>query len=134
LSVLLNVILALLELMVLVPVKLTGLGNTRGLAPETVILFPIWMRFALVKTRFVRGAVLPTAPEKMALPPVPARNVNAVAPFKVPKKLILAPAAVPPPFVVSIVGLPETETGPVMVTMPPLVVILFGTLMAVEPV
>ncbi len=40
-KVLLKEILALLEVMVLVPSKVTGLGNVRALAPETVTLFVI---------------------------------------------------------------------------------------------
>jgi hypothetical protein len=130
----LKVIRALLELIMLVPVKLTGLGNTRGLAPVTVMLFPIWMRFALVKRISVKGAVLPVAAERVIFPPVPARSVKAVAPFREPEKLMLAPAGVPPASVVSIVGLLEIATGPAIVTMPPQVVILLGTLIAVEPV
>ena len=41
LSVLLKEILALFEVIVLVPVKLTGLGKVKALAPVTVILLPI---------------------------------------------------------------------------------------------
>ena len=126
--------LALFELIVTGPIRLTGLGKLNGLAPETVILLAIWMRFALVKARFVGGAVFPTVLEKVTTPPVPARNVNAVAPFTVLEKLMFAPAAVPPALVVSIVGLPETVTGPVIVTIPPLVVMLPATLIAVDPV
>ena len=133
-NVLLKVRLALLVVIKLVPVKLTGLEKTRGLAPETVILLPTWMRLALVNTRFVKGVELPTAPEKMTFPPVPARNVNDVAPLTVLEKLIFAPAGVPPALVVSIVGVVEITTGPVIVTMPPLVVMFPATLIAVEPV
>lgn len=41
--VVLKVTLALLELIVLVPVIRTGLGNVNAFAPETVRLFPIWI-------------------------------------------------------------------------------------------
>ena len=41
LRVLLKEMLALLDKMVLGPVKLTGLGNVKGLAPVMVMLFPI---------------------------------------------------------------------------------------------
>jgi hypothetical protein len=40
-SVLEKLIFALLDVIVLVPVRLTGLGKLKGLAPVTVILFPI---------------------------------------------------------------------------------------------
>ena len=92
------------------------------------------MRTALVNARFVKGAVLPTAPVKVTLPAVPARNVTAVAPLRVLEKLIFAPAAVPPAFVLSKVGLPLAVTGPVIVIIPPLVVTLPPTLIAVDPV
>jgi len=41
LSVLLNPTFALFEVIVLVPVKLTGLVNVSGFTPVTVMLFPI---------------------------------------------------------------------------------------------
>ena len=40
-KVLLKPIFALLEVMMLLPVKLTGLAKVKGLAPDTLILFPI---------------------------------------------------------------------------------------------
>ena len=79
--------LVLLLLMVLVPVKLTGSGNVKVLAPVTVILAPIWIRLALVKERLVNGAVAPTAPLKVTVP-VPPTNVKAFAPFTVLLKVI----------------------------------------------
>jgi hypothetical protein len=134
LMVLLKVTLALLEVMVLVPVKSTGLGKVRGLAPEIVMLFPIWIWPALVKIRFVGGAVPPTTPPKETTPPVPARRVRGTAPFNVLEKLMFAPAGVPPPLVLSIVmGVLVIETGPVMV-MTPLVVTFPPTLITVDPV
>ena len=87
-----------------------------------------------MKLKFVKAFVAPTAPLNETVPPVPARSVRAVAPFKVLEKLILAPAAVPPAFVLSMVGDPVMATGPVMVMMPPLVVMLPFTLITVEPV
>ena len=41
LRVLVKLILLLFEVMLLVPVKLTGTAKERGLAPDTVILLPI---------------------------------------------------------------------------------------------
>ena len=125
---------ALFERMTLVPVKLTGLGKLNGLAPVTVVLAPTWIRLALVKERLVNALVPPTAPLNDIVPPVPARRVNAVAPLRVLEKLMFAPAAVPPALVVSIVGAPVIATGPVMVTIPPLVVMFPFTLIAVDPV
>ena len=89
---------------------------------------------ALVNVKFVNGAVLPTAPEKMTFPAVPARSVNAVAPLTVLEKVILAPAAEPPALVLSNVGLPDIATGPVILMMLPLVVMLPPTLIALDPV
>lgn len=77
---------------------------------------------------------MPTAPEKITFPAVPARTVIAVAPFNVLVKLMFAPAGVPPALVLSKVGLPDAVTGPVMVMMPPAVVTFPPTLMAVDPV
>ena len=87
-----------------------------------------------MKERFVRAAVPPTAPVKETIPAVPALNVSAVAPLSVLEKLMLAPAGVPPAFVVSKVGAPETVTGPVIVITPPLVVMLPPMLIAVGAV
>jgi hypothetical protein len=50
------------------------------------------------------------------------------------EKLMLAPAAVPPVFVVSIVTAPVSDTGPDNATEPPAVVILFPRLMMVGEV
>ena len=125
---------ALLDVIVLVPVILTGFGKTRGLAPDTVMLLPTWIEAALVNTRFVRGVVPPTAPLKEITPAVPAAKVKDVAPLSVLEKLILAPAAVPPAFVVSNVGVLVIATGPVIVIAPPLVVMFPFTLIAVDPV
>lgn len=114
----------LLEI-VLVPVKLTATGNVSVLAPLTVILAPTEMLAALVNERFVKGVLPPTAPAKETTPAVPARKVKARAPLIVladVRKLILAPAAVPPALVVSIVGLAFKVIGPVMLTTPPDVV------------
>ncbi len=91
------------------------------------------MEFALVNERFVNG-VDPTIPLKMTLPEVPARKVSAVAPFNVLENVMVAPAAVTPPFVLSMVGAFATVTGPVKLMAPPLVVILPFTLIAVDPV
>lgn len=76
LIVLLKVTLALLEVMVLAPVNVTGLGKFKGLAPVTVMLFPIWIKDALVKTRFVKAALPPTAPVNVTVP-VPAARLSA---------------------------------------------------------
>ena len=133
-SVVLKVIFALLEVIVLPPVKLTGFANTSALAPDTVMLFAIWIRAAFVNTRFVGGVVPPTTPEKVIFPPVPAFIVRAVAPLTVLLKLMFAPAAVPPAFVVSRVGLPAKTVGPAKVMTPPAVVMLPLTLIAVGAV
>ena len=134
-NVLPKVMLALFEVIVLVPVKETGIApKVSGLAPETVILLPTWIRFALVNVMLVGGAVPPTAPLKITLPPVPALSVSVVAPLIVLVKLIFAPAAVPPAFVLSKSGAPEIVTGPVIVMMPPEVVTFPPILIAVEPV
>jgi hypothetical protein len=111
----LKVMFAPLEVMALVPVKLRALPKTSGLDPETVILFPTWMRLALVNIRLAGGAVPPTIPPNETLPIVPARKAIVVVPFKELVKLIFAPAATPPAFVVSKVGEPEAITGPVNV-------------------
>jgi len=127
-SVLLKPILALFEVIVLVPVKLTGLGKVRVLAPVTVILLAIWIVFALRKRRLVRALVLPTAAPKTAFPAVPARIVRIFAPLIVlvaPKKVIAAPAGMIPRSVLSSVTLFPRVTGPVMVIVPKDIVEIF---------
>jgi hypothetical protein len=131
--VLLKLTFALFEVIVLVPPKLTGLGKVSGFAPETVMLAPTLIELALVKLKFVGAAVPPTAPVKVTTPPVPALSVTAVAPLSVLEKLMFAPAAVPPAFVLSNVGAPLAVTGPVIVMTPPLVVTFPPTLIAVDP-
>jgi hypothetical protein len=125
-------------LITLVPVKTTGLGKMIGkmiaAAPVNVMLLPTWIEAALVKTRFMRGVVPPTAPVNEMTPAVPALNVSAVAPLSVLEKLMLAPVTVPPLFVLSNVGAPAIATGPVIVMTPPLVVTFPFTLIAVAPV
>ena len=133
-TVLPKVTLALFEVIVLGPVKLTGLENVRGLAPESVILLPTWTSAALVTTRPVRGVVPPIAPPKDTTPAVPAVIVRVAAPLIVLVKLMFAPAAVPPAFVLSRSVAPVMTTGPVMVMTPPLVVTFPFKLIAVEPV
>ena len=133
-NVLLNAMLAPFDVTTLAPAKVTGLEKANGFAPVTVILLPIEIEAALVKARFVNAAVPPTAPPNVTTPAVPARKVSAVAPFTVLEKLMFAPAAVPPAFVVSIVGFPLSKTDPDNVTAPPLVVVLPPNAIAVEPV
>ena len=125
---------ALFEVMVLVPVKFTALGKVSGFAPVTVILLPTLIEAALVKLKLVSAAVPPTAPVKATTPPVPALTVTAVAPFNVFEKLIFAPAAVTPAFVLSNVGALLTDVGPDIVMGPPFVVTFPATLIAVDPV
>lgn len=132
--VLLKVIFALFEVMVLVPVNKTGLENANGLAPETVMLLPIWIWLALVKARLASGVVPPTAPAKITFPEDPELSVRAPPPLSVLVKLMFAPEAEFPPLVVSKVGLPVTIAGPVIVIVAPLVVMLPPTLIAVDPV
>ena len=92
---------------------------------------------ALVKIRFVKGVVPPTAPENETTPAVPAWSVNAVAPLIVletVEKLIFAPAGVPVAFVVSrVIGVVKT-TGPAIVMIPPALVKFPFKLMAVDAV
>ena len=88
---------------------------------------------ALVTARLLNELNPPTAPLKEIMPPVPAPRVNAVVPSRVLEKLIFAPA----PALLEKVGDPEIETGPVIVIVPVvavLVVILPPTLMAVGAV
>ncbi len=86
----------------------------------------------------VSGVPPPTAPVIATMPPVPPFNVKFCAPLIVVEelaKLIIAPAGVLPPFVVSRVTPAVVKfTGPIIVTMPPLVVILLAILIAVVPV
>jgi hypothetical protein len=133
-TVLPNVTLALFDVIVEAPAKLTGLENVRGLAPESVILLPTWTSAALVTTRPVRGVVPPIAPPKDTTPAVPAVIVRVAAPLIVLVKLILAPAAVTPAFVLSSSVAPVMTTGPVIVITPPLVVTFPFKLIAVAPV
>ena len=63
------------------------------------------MRAALENVKLVKGAILPKAPVKVTFPAVPAAKAKSNAPLRVLEKLIVAPAGVPPPFVLSkIVG------------------------------
>jgi len=136
-SVLLKPILALFEVIVLVPVKLTGLGKVRVLAPVTVILLAIWMMLALVKERLVSALVLPTAAPKTAFPADPALIVSAFAPLIVlvtPEKVIAAPADMDPRSVLSSVRVFARVTGPVMVIVPKDVVIFPFKEIPVDPV
>lgn len=96
-----NVMKAFVELIVLVPVMLTGLGNVRGLAPVTVIFAPMSIRLALVKTRLVRGVGDPTAPLN-ATTPVPATKVKELFPVMDPLKVIVPFAVVRTGEVVSV--------------------------------
>jgi len=135
-SVLLKPMLALFEVSVLAPVKLTGLRKMRGLAPVTVILLAIWMVLALVKMRLVSALVLPTAAPKTAFPADPALIVSAFAPLIVlvtPEKVIAAPAGMVPRSVLSSVRVFPRVTGPVMVIVPKDVVIFPFKEIAVVP-
>ena len=87
-----------------------------------------------MNTRFVGGVVPPTIPPKTTFPVVPALKVTAVAPLSVLENVMVAPAGVPPPLVVSKVGAPDATTGPVRPIVPPDVVMLPATLIAVDPV
>jgi len=76
-------------------------------------------QFALRETR---GVLPPIAPPSVIAPPVPPFKVSANAPLIVvvfPKNGMLEPMAVgPPPFVVSIVTALYSVTGPDIVTVP----------------
>ena len=71
-----KVMLLLFDVIVLLPIKLTGSEKTRGFPPETVMLFPISIKLALEKMRFVGGVTPPTALLKITIP-VPAAVVRA---------------------------------------------------------
>ena len=81
----------------------------------------------------MRGFTPPTAPVKVAVPAVPARIVNELAPFTVLEKLIDAPPALPPLFVLSKIGALVKITGPVIPITPPLVVRFPPILTALDP-
>ena len=123
-----------MDVIVLAPVNSTCCAKFSVLAPETVMLAPIWILFALVKIRFVGGKPFPpTAPESTTFPLVPALNVNVLpaVQFSVLEKLISAPTLILPPFVLSKTRAPVRETGPTIAMVPPLVVIFPLMLMAV---
>lgn len=88
---------------------------------------------ALVKLNAVNAALFPTVEEKAATPAVPARMVRAFAPLTVLANVMLAPAALPPLFVVSNVTAPVTLTGPFKRIGKSAVRIMLAKLMAVEP-
>ena len=67
----------------LVPVRMTCLSKTRGLAPVTVMSAPIYMSAALAKMRLARGFVPPTAPPKVIVSDDPAAKVKASLPSSV---------------------------------------------------
>lgn len=128
--VLLKEIFALLESMVLLPIKLTGFEKVRGFAPVTVILFAILIWLALVNVRLVKGATSPTEPEKVIRPLEPAIRAKEVAPLRVDEKTMLAPVGEAEPFVLSKIKEFVRATGPEKLIIPPLVVILPCTLIA----
>jgi hypothetical protein len=66
-----------MEVMLLGPIKLTGLEKFSGLAPLDCDIASNLIKLALVKTNF-QGCIAHRT-EKVTLPPVPARRVNAVA-------------------------------------------------------
>ena len=84
------------------------------------------------------GVVPPTTPPNVIAPAVPEFRVNPcepdTVPFTVLEKLMFAPAAMPPPFVLSNVGVTVKTTGPVIPIAPPAVVTFPLRLIAVEPV
>ncbi len=82
----------------------------------------------------LKADVPPTAPVRVTIPPVPPVSVRVVPPLIVLEKLILAPAAVPPPFVLSNVGVVVIVTGPVIPIVPPAVVAFPPILIALVPV
>lgn len=81
---------ALVEVMTLVPMSLTGTVNVRGLSPETVMLFPTSIRLALVKVMSESGVVPPTIPVN-EITPAPAARVRAGLPLRVFVKERLLP-------------------------------------------
>lgn len=84
--------------------------------------------------KLLKGIVPPTAPVSVTVPPVPPFKETGCAPSTVLEKERFAPAAAAPPLVVSTLKEAPTDTGPVIVTIPPLVVIFPTKLMTVDPV
>ena len=82
----------------------------------------------------VSGVVPPTAPVSVTVPLLPPVRERVCAPLIVVEKLMFAPAAVPPLFVVSTATAVVRATGPVKVVTPPLVVKLPFKLIAVGAV
>lgn len=81
----------------------------------------------------VNEVVAPAAPKEI-VPPVPPVNVNALAPLIVLEKVMLAPAAYAPAFVVSKTEAPVNVTGPVQPMFAPFVVMLPPISITVVPV
>lgn len=101
------------------PVKLTA---------PVVCTLEFWV---IVAPKMVND-VNDVAPDKVMFPPVPPFKVRVTVPFNVEEKLISAPE-VAPLFVVSI-EVALRLTGPLQLTLPPLVLIFPFTLIRVEPV
>ncbi len=89
---------------------------------------------APITVKLVSGVIAPIAPPKETAPAVPPLMVTAAAPLSVLENVTLAPAALPPAFVLSNVGDPLTRAGPVIAIAAPLVVTLPPTLIAADPV
>lgn len=122
----------LLVVIVLGPVMRTGLANVSVLSPVTVTLLATSIRLPLLKVMLVRGKVPPTAPLNEMMPLFPAAKVKEVIPLIVEEKEIFAPFGTV--FVVSNVGAPLIDTGPVSVIVFPAVVRPPPILIAVAPV
>ena len=85
-----------------------------------VAVIALAMRFPVeVIVKAPRRGEAPTAPTREITPPVPALRVKFPGPFTAPEKVILAPAAVPPAFVVSTEALPVKVTVLLKLTIPP---------------
>lgn len=88
---------------------------------------------APVAVKEVSGVEPPTDPKATA-PEAPPLRINELEPSTVFEKVILAPAAVNPPLVVSTVVFAVMVTGLLKVASPPLVVIFPARLIAVGAV
>lgn len=99
-----------------------------------VCALELWLTDEPDADKEVSGVVPPTAPLIVTAPLVPPVKVRVCAPLTVLEKEILAPPALPPPFVVSATKLVPKETGPVIEMLPALVVKLPFKLIAVDPV
>ena len=107
--------------MLLLIVKLPPV-NTIPEAPF-VLIVPLEVKLLTELTaKEFNGVTSPKLPNKRIDPAVPAISVKLPGPSTVLEKVLLAPAGVPPAFVVSTVAFPVNVTAPLKPTAPPGVV------------